>query len=155
MIKLLVVGKTTDNSVIHLTEEYLKRIHRYCSCKVTVIPALKNVQAVSVEEIKKREGDLLINAMESKDTVILLDESGESYTSVAFSLFLQRSMNTHRSIVFVIGGAYGFSEKVYQRATHKMALSPMTFSHQMVRIIFLEQLYRAFTILNNEPYHHA
>lgn len=123
---------------------------------IKVLPDLKNTANLSADEIKTSEGQKILNAMTPSDFVILLDENGRSLSSVDFASDIQKLMNSGRkNIFFVIGGPYGFSKKVYERANDKISLSPMTFSHQIVRLIFLEQLYRAFTILNNEPYHHA
>ena len=119
------------------------------------IPELKNVQALSQEQIKEKEGELILKNIKNTDDVILLDERGSTFTSLEWASHLQKKMNYEgKDIVFVIGGAYGFSQKVYQRANSKMSLSKMTFSHQIIRVIFLEQLYRAFTIMKGEPYHH-
>lgn len=154
-ITLILVGKTTDKPVEVGMDKYTKRIQRYLPFQLDIIPALKNAKKMSEAEIKQKEGDLILNKVNSSDHVILLDEKGKEYTSVLFSNIIKKKMiHGTKSLVFVIGGAYGFSDAVYQKANGKMALSQMTFSHQLIRLIFLEQLYRAFTIINNEPYHH-
>ena len=132
-----------------------KRIKRYSPFEMKVIPNLKNTKNLSVAEIKAKEGALLLKQFSAQDFVILLDEGGRQYPSIAFANYWQSVLNrTSGQVKFVCGGAYGFSEEVYQRANSKLSLSPMTFSHQLVRLVFVEQLYRAFSILNNEPYHH-
>jgi 23S rRNA (pseudouridine1915-N3)-methyltransferase len=155
-ISLLVVGKTVDKSLIALSEEYQNRLKHYISFTMQVIPELKNTKHLSENEQKEREADLILKQIDATDELILLDERGKQYTSVAFADFLeQKLLQSTKRIIFVVGGAYGFSERVYKRATGKMSLSSMTFSHQMVRVIFLEQLYRAMTIIKGEPYHHS
>jgi 23S rRNA (pseudouridine1915-N3)-methyltransferase len=154
-IKLLIIGKTTDKHLVALIEEYQNRLRHYINFELQVIPELKNVKNLSFAEIKEREADLLLKVFEPNDEVVLLDEGGKCYKSTDFAKFLEQKMlNSGRSIVFVVGGAYGFAERVYQRANQLLSLSAMTFSHQMVRLIFVEQLYRAFTIIKGEPYHH-
>ena len=154
-ITLILVGKTTDKPVELGMDKYTKRIQRYLPFYIEVIPALKNAKKMSETEIKQKEGDLIMNKIASTDHIVLLDEKGKEYTSVLFSKFIRKKMlHGMKNLVFIIGGAYGFSDAVYQRANSKIALSQMTFSHQLIRLIFLEQLYRAFTIINNEPYHH-
>jgi len=134
---------------------YNGRITKYVPFDWQIIPDLKNTKNLSIEVIKQKEGQLLLKQLHPQAYLVLLDEKGKSYTSQAFSKLLQSFMLANRKYVtFAIGGAYGFSEEVYQRANHKMRLSDMTFSHQMIRLLFVEQLYRAYTILNNEPYHH-
>ncbi len=154
-ITLILVGKTTDKPVEVGMDKYTKRIQRYLPFQLEVIPALKNAKKMSEAEIKQKEGDLILNKISSSDHIVLLDEKGKEYTSVLFSSFIKKKMiHGMKSLVFIIGGAYGFSDAVYLRAQSKLALSQMTFSHQLIRLIFLEQLYRSFTIINNEPYHH-
>ncbi len=153
-IKLIVVSKTDVSYLQQGIEEYLGRLKHYCDMQLIVIPALKNLGKASPEEVKEREGELIMKQLEKVDQVVLLDEHGKEYTSVGFSEFLQKQMNAGvRTLAFVIGGAYGFSPAVYAAAGHKISLSQMTFNHQMVRLFFLEQLYRAHTILRHEKYH--
>ncbi len=153
-IKLIVVSKTDVSYLQQGIEEYLGRLKHYCDMQLVVIPALKNLGKASPEEVKEREGELIMKQLEKVDQVVLLDEHGKEYTSVGFSEFLQKQMNAGvRTLAFVIGGAYGFSPAVYAAAGHKISLSQMTFNHQMVRLFFLEQLYRAHTILRHEKYH--
>lgn len=154
-IKLILHGKTEDNYIQEGLLNYSKRLKRYISFSEVTIPALKNAKNLSFEEIKQKEGDLLISKIKPTDTLVLLDEKGKMFTSLNFSAFIQKQMNLGlKSLVFVVGGPYGFSDQVYQRANHTLSLSKMTFSHQMIRLFFVEQIYRALTILNNEPYHH-
>lgn len=135
--------------------DYQNRINRYVNFELVVLRVPKRTKLLSNEELKRQEGDLLLNSLgERKQMLILLDENGTHYTSTAFSTFVEKNIETYGNLTFAIGGAYGFSDAVYQQATRQVALSSMTFSHQLIRIIFLEQLYRAFSILNNEPYHH-
>lgn len=153
-IKLIVVFKTDIPYLQTGIEEYMGRLKHYCDFELVVIPALKNLGKASPEEVKEREGQLILKQVEKADCVVLLDEHGKEYTSVGFSEYLQKQMNAGtRTLAFVIGGAFGFSPAVYAKATHKVSLSQMTFNHQMVRLFFVEQLYRAFTILHHEKYH--
>jgi 23S rRNA (pseudouridine1915-N3)-methyltransferase len=153
---LLVVGKTDEQALSDLSRKYEKRIQSYIGFEFQIIQDVKNTKNLSVNEQKNKEGELILSKLSATDFVILLDEKGKEYTSVDFSQFLQKKMNSGlKNLVFVIGGPYGFSEKVYQRAQQKISLSQMTFSHQLIRLIFLEQLYRAFSIIHNHPYHHA
>lgn len=155
-IRLIVVGKTDMSFVRDGFELYRSRLKHYVNFSYEEIPALKDQKGASPTLVKQREGALILKAIqrEPADKVILLDEHGKSFTSVDFSEYLQKQMNSaSRSIVFVVGGAYGFSDEVYAAATDEISLSPMTFNHQMVRLFFAEQLYRAFTILKHEPYH--
>ena len=154
-ICLLTVGKTDVSWVREGLELYASRLVHYVPFSIVEIPELRNVSSLSCEQIKEKEGELILKAVKSSDEVILLDERGREFRSVEFSAFLEdRASRSGRDIVFVIGGAYGFSQKVYARADSKISLSKMTFSHQMVRTIFAEQLYRAFSIMKGEPYHH-
>lgn len=154
-ITLLTVGKTDRDWVRQGLEIYVSRLRHYIPFTLTEIPELKNVSALSKDQIKVKEGELILRNLKSSDDVILLDEHGKEYTSVQLAGILQGKINYEcKDIVFVIGGAYGFSDAVYTRANSKISLSKMTFSHQMVRTIFTEQLYRAFTIMKGEPYHH-
>lgn len=154
-ILILGIGKTDFSFVKEGINEYEKRLQRYISCTIQFLPDLKNQASLPFEEIKKREGVLLLNELHSSDNVVLLDVKGKQYSSIAFSDFINKKMvGGSKRLCFLIGGAYGFSDEVYNRAQDKISLSVMTFSHQLVRLLFAEQLYRAFTILRNEPYHH-
>ena len=154
-ITVLAIGKTDDNRLFSLNEEYGKRLHHYVPFEFQIIPDLKKAKNLTETQQKQAEGVEILKQLNSSDTLILLDEKGRSFSSVGFSEFLQKKMNSGlKNLVFVIGGPYGFSEEIYKRANGKISLSAMTFSHQMVRLFFVEQLYRAFTILKNEPYHH-
>lgn len=154
-IKLLVIGKTDTIEIKTLVDNYLKRIKHYIKFEFEVIPDLKNTKNLSETHQKEKEGDLILSKINSSDLVVLLDERGKKYSSVGFSEFLQKKMNSGiKNLVFVIGGPYGFAETVYNRSDAKLSLSDMTFSHQMIRLFFIEQAYRALTILRNEPYHH-
>ena len=153
-IKLIVISKTDVPYLQTGIDEYISRLKHYCDFDLVVIPALKNLGKASPEEIKEKEGELILKQLAKVDQTVLLDEHGKEYTSVGFSEYLQKQMNAGtRTLAFVIGGAFGFSPAVYAAATHKISLSQMTFNHQMVRLFFLEQLYRAFTILRHEKYH--
>ncbi len=153
-ITLLVVGKTTDSHIEALLQEYQKRLGHYISFSFNVIPELKNTKSLTAEQQKYQEGELILRAIAANADLILLDERGKEYRSIEFAEYLQKKMLSGRDVVFVVGGPYGFSEAVYQRANGKISLSKMTFSHQMVRLFFVEQIYRAMTILRGEPYHH-
>lgn len=154
-ITLIVIGKTDNKHLIALMEDYTKRLKFYVPFEMDVIPDIRNAKNLSEELQKKAEGDELLKRIVPSDELILLDEKGKTYTSEKFADFLQKKMNSGlKNLVFVIGGPYGFSDEIYQRANGKISLSAMTFSHQMVRLFFIEQVYRAFTILRNEPYHH-
>jgi len=154
-IALLTVGKTDRDWVRQGLDIYVSRLKHYIPFSIIEIPELKNVSALSREQIKAREGELILKNIRPTDDVILMDEHGKEYSSVEFARILQDKISyAGKDMVFVIGGAYGFSEAVYQRANSRISLSRMTFSHQMVRAIFAEQLYRAFTIIKGEPYHH-
>ncbi len=154
-IKLITIGKTDNKNLRVLIDEYSKRLGFYVSFDFEVIPDIKNVKNLSEAQQKQAEGNEILKRLIKSDTLILLDENGKMYSSVQFSQFLQKKMNSGlKTLVFVIGGPYGFSDEIYKRANGKVSLSSMTFSHQMVRLFFIEQLYRGFTILRNEPYHH-
>ena len=154
-ITLLTVGKTDKDWVKQGLDIYTSRLKHYIPFSIIEIPELKNVSALSREQIKAKEGELILKSLKPADDVVLLDEHGKEYSSTGFASFLQKKMALEgRDIVFIIGGAYGFSDDVYKRANSKISLSQMTFSHQMVRAIFAEQIYRAFTIMKGEPYHH-
>ena len=155
-IKLLAIGKTDSKDLQALIEEYSKRLGFYVSFNFEIIPDIKNAKNLSEKQQKIAEGNELLKRIEKSDTMIILDEKGNTFSSVQFSEFLQKKMNSGlENLIFIIGGPYGYSEEMYQRATGKISLSTMTFSHQMVRLFFIEQLYRGFTILKNEPYHHS
>jgi 23S rRNA (pseudouridine1915-N3)-methyltransferase len=154
-IRLLAIGKTDNKSLQSLIDEYTKRLSFYIKFDLEVIPDIKNVKNLSEAQQKEKEGELILSKISATDQLILLDENGSTFSSVAFSDYLQKKMNGGiKTLVFVIGGPYGFSEEVYKKAQGKVSLSEMTFSHQMVRLFVIEQLYRGFTILKNEPYHH-
>lgn len=154
-ITLLTVGKTDRDWVRQGLDIYVSRLKHYIPFTLTEIPELKNVSALSKEQIKVKEGELILKNVRPTDDLILLDEHGKEYSSVQLAKILQDKISYEcKDIVFVIGGPYGFSDAVYARANSKLSLSKMTFSHQMVRTIFAEQLYRAFTIMKGEPYHH-
>ena len=155
-ILLLVIGKTDDEYLITGIKKYVGRLGHYASFEMKEIPDIRNRKTLSEELQKKSESFLLLSQFQAGDYIILLDENGKQFTSVEFSENIEKLMASgNKRIVFVIGGPYGFSQDVYAKANAKMSLSPMTFSHQMVRLIFVEQLYRAFTILKGEPYHHV
>lgn len=153
-VTLLVVGKTTDSHIEALIQEYQKRLTHYLPFTLQVIPELKNTKALTSEQQKQAEGELILRTITPATDLILLDEHGKEYRSIEFADYIQKRMSSGRDVVFVVGGPYGFSEAVYQRANGKISLSKMTFSHQMVRLFFVEQIYRAMTILRGEPYHH-
>ena len=154
-IKILAVGKTDDKNLEILIDKYLKRLKHYLSVSLEILPDVKNAKNLSEMEQKRIEGEAILKKVQSNDQVVLLDEKGKEFRSIEFSKFLQKKMNAGtRNLVLVIGGPYGFSDTVYQRANGKLSLSKMTLSHQMIRLFLVEQVYRAFTILRNEPYHH-
>ena len=155
-IKLIVVSKTDVPYIQAGIDEYAGRLRHYCDFELAVIPALKNAGTLRPEELKEREGLLILKQLEKVDMAVLLDEHGKEYTSTGFAEYIQKQMNSGvRTLAFVIGGAYGFSPAVYAAAQHKISLSQMTFNHQMVRLFFVEQLYRAHTILRHEKYHNS
>ncbi len=154
-IKLLAIGKTDDKNLQLLVQKYQNRLKHYIKFDLEIIPDLKNAKNLSEAEQKDREGELILSRITGTDQLILLDDKGESFSSVGFSKFMQKKMHTGiKQLVLVIGGPYGFSENVYQKAQGRLSFSKMTFSHQMIRLFVVEQIYRAFTILRNEPYHH-
>jgi 23S rRNA (pseudouridine1915-N3)-methyltransferase len=154
-IILLSVGKTDENSIAQLIEMYQKRVNFYIPFETETVPDIKNTKKLSEKEQKKQEGQSLIKALQPTDYVVLLDDKGKHFSSVEFAQFMEKKTHSvPKRLVFVVGGPYGFSEEMYGRANEKLSLSKMTFTHQMVRLVFAEQLYRAMTILNNEPYHH-
>lgn len=155
-IKLIVVSKTDIPYLQTGVDEYVGRLKHYCDFEMVVIPALKNVGRLNADEVKMKEGELILRQLDKVDQVVLLDEYGKEFTSVGFAEFLQKQMNAGvRTLAFVVGGAFGFSPAVYAAAQSRISMSQMTFNHQMVRLFFLEQLYRAHTILRHEKYHNA
>lgn len=152
-ITLLVVGKTTDSRLEALIKEYQDRLKHYISFDLQVIPDLKNAKNLTFDQIKQAEGEQILKAV-GRSQVVLLDEHGREFRSIEFAEYLNKQMGSGQDVTFVVGGPYGFSKDVYQRANGKISLSQMTFSHQMIRLLFVEQIYRAMTILRNEPYHH-
>ncbi len=154
-IKLIAIGKTDSVSLQDLIKEYENRLKHYVKFELDIIPDIKNVKNLSETQQKEKEGELILKKLKATDILLLLDENGKQFGSVEFADFLQKKMNSGiKQLVLVIGGPYGFSDVVYAKAQAKISLSKMTFSHQMVRLFIIEQLYRAFTILKNEPYHH-
>jgi len=154
-MKLLLVGKTVEKYLKEGISVYEERLKHYVSFSVEEIPELKQASSLSRDQVKTKEGELLAARIKPSDFVILLDERGSRFTSVDWARHLEQQMSHNpRDIVFIVGGCYGFSQAIYDRANSKLSLSDMTFSHQLVRLIFMEQIYRAFTIINGEPYHH-
>ncbi len=154
-IVLLMVGKTSGEHLQKLILDYQQRIGHYIGYETIIVPELKNIKNIPVAEQKEKEADLLLKQIENQDEVILLDEKGKLLTSVGFSeLLASRMVGSVKRVVFVIGGPFGFSPRMYQRASMLLSLSAMTFSHQLIRLLFTEQLYRAFTIIRGESYHH-
>ena len=154
-IKLLAIGKTDSGQLQDLIEVYEKRLQHYVNFEIDIIPDLKKTKNLSEDQQKEKEGELILKKLAPTDVLVLFDEKGKQFSSVEFSQYLQKKMNSgKKQLVFLIGGPYGFSNAVYAKASGKISLSKMTFSHQMVRLFITEQVYRAFTILKNEPYHH-
>lgn len=153
-LTLLLTGKTTDAHLQALIDDYVRRLGHYVPFTMQVLPDLKNAKALSMEQVKEQEGQLILKALSAGQEVILLDEHGREFRSIEFADYLQRKMASGRDVAFVVGGPYGFSKAVYDRADGQVSISKMTFSHQMIRLLFTEQLYRAMTILHHEPYHH-
>lgn len=154
-ITLIAVGKTEDKYLIEGIEKYLNRLKHYINLNLVIIPDVKNTKNLSEAQQKSKEAEVIAKQFNNNDTVILLDENGKKFGSVQFSEYLNKQMiGSVQNLVFIIGGPYGFDDSIYKRANGSISLSEMTFSHQMVRLFFVEQLYRAFTILKNEPYHH-
>ena len=151
---LIQVGKTTNKHFVAGISDYVERINHYMPFDVVTIPELKNTKNITEEQQKQSEGELIIKQLQPSDVVVLLDEHGTEYRSIDFARWLEQKRNTARRLVFVIGGPYGFSKDVYTRANEQVSLSKMTFSHQMIRLTFTEQVYRACTIIKGEPYHH-
>ena len=154
-IKLLAIGKTDNKNLIALIDEYQNRLKHYIKFELEIIPDIKNIKNLSEVQQKEKEGELILSKLQNTDQLALLDDKGNVYSSIQFSQYLQKKMNSGiKQLVIVIGGPYGFSEAVYKKSSGKVSLSKMTFSHQMIRLFVVEQLYRGFTILKNEPYHH-
>ena len=154
-IGLIVIGKTDAGYFVEAINEYKNRLTHYIPFEMEVIPDIKNVKNLSEAQQKEKEGELILKALQPGDYLVLLDEKGKEFTSMQFSTYLEKKMHAvPKRLVFVVGGPYGFSEAVYKAASEKISLSKMTFSHQMIRLIFIEQIYRAMTILNNEPASH-
>jgi 23S rRNA (pseudouridine1915-N3)-methyltransferase len=154
-IKLLAIGKTDDKNLLSLINTYENRLKHYIKFELEIIPDIKNVKNLSQAQQKEKEGALILGKLQPTDQLILLDEKGKDFRSVDFAKYMQKKMNSGiKQLVFVIGGPYGFSESVYKKSQGKVSFSKMTFSHQMIRLFVVEQVYRAFTILKNEPYHH-
>lgn len=154
-IKLLAVGKTDSRALLELINTYEGRLRHYIKFEQEIIPDLKKSKHLTQDRQRVQEGELILKRIEATDVMVVLDENGKQYASVAFSDYLQKRMNSGiKRLVFVIGGPYGFSESVYQKAQGTISFSKMTFSHQMIRLFVVEQIYRAMTILRNEPYHH-
>lgn len=154
-ITLLTIGKTDDSRIADLVQVYINRLQHYVNFELEIIADLKKTKNLSEEQQKSEEGKLILNQLEKSDFVTLLDERGKKLSSLQFAeLINKRSVSGLKRLVFIIGGPYGFSSEVYDRSNSKLSLSDMTFSHQMVRLFAVEQIYRAFTILRNEPYHH-
>ena len=151
---LILVGKTQNKIFKVGIDDYVNRIEHYMPFSITTISELKNTKSLSEDQQKQKEGELILKEIQPSDTVVLLDEHGAEFRSIEYAKWLKQKQNTSRRLVFIIGGPYGFSPDVYTRANEKISLSRMTFSHQMVRLIFTEQLYRACTIIKGEPYHH-
>ncbi len=154
-VKLILVGKTDLKYINEGNAEYQKRLKHYLPTEIVIIPDIKNTKNLSEKQQNNKEGELILNQTKEGDFIVLLDENGKQFSSVEFSKFVEKQMVSGlKNLIFIVGGPYGFSENVYKKANVKISLSKMTFSHQMVRLIFLEQLYRAMTILKGEPYHH-
>ena len=152
--KLIVVGKTNDKNIIQGITDYVSRIGHYMPFDIVIIPELKNTKSLSPDVQKEMEGDLILKQLQPSDFVVLLDEHGKEYRSIEFAAWIEKRRQASQNLTFIIGGPYGFAKKVYDRADSKLSLSKMTFSHQMIRLLFVEQIYRACTIIKGEPYHH-
>ena len=150
----MLVGKTTDKHFQAGIDDYVERIGHYMPFELSIVPELKNTKSLTEDQQKKAEGDLILRQLQPSDTVVLLDEHGKELRSIEFAQWLENKRNTARRLVFVVGGPYGFSSEVYARSNEQLSLSKMTFSHQMIRLVFTEQVYRACTIIKGEPYHH-
>mgnify|MGYP002623956111 CR=1 FL=1 len=151
---LILVGKTTKKHIVACINDYVERIGHYMPFSINTIPELKNTKSLSEQQQKEREGELILSNIQQGDIVVLLDERGQQMRSIEFARWIEKKQLSARRLVFVIGGPYGFSNSVYERADEQISLSKMTFSHQMVRLVFVEQLYRGCTIIRGEPYHH-
>lgn len=152
--KLLVVGKTNDKNITKGIDDYVGRVKHYMPFDIEVIPELKNTKSLTQSNQKEMEAEQILKRLQTSDTVVLLDEHGKEYRSIEFARWIEKLQQTARSLVFIIGGPYGFADSVYERSDAKLSLSKMTFSHQMIRLLFVEQIYRACTIIKGEPYHH-
>lgn len=153
--KLILVGKTTDQQLEKLITDYAQRLTHYLSFEITTLPELKNTKALTPDQQKEKEAALILKQLAEGDHIALLDEGGKEYRSVQFAQYIEKLQHTGaRRLVFIVGGPYGFASAIYERAKEKLSLSKMTFSHQMIRLLFVEQMYRAMTILRGEPYHH-
>ncbi len=153
-IELIVIGKLSSSQMEHLFEGYVKRVNHYCRFALTTLPDIKGGRGSSPNQQRKAEGESILRQLNEGDYVVLLDERGAQYRSVEFAQWIQKRLNSGvKRVVFVVGGAFGFSDEIYERANGKISLSAMTFTHEFVRVVFAEQIYRAFTILRNEPYH--
>ena len=152
--KLLVVGKTNDKNITKGIDDYVGRVKHYMPFDIEVIPELKNTKSLTQSNQKEMEAEQILKRLQPSDTVVLLDEHGKEYRSIEFARWIEKLQQTARSLVFIIGGPYGFADSVYERSDAKLSLSNMTFSHQMIRLLFVEQIYRACTIIKGEPYHH-
>ena len=150
----MVVGKTTDARLISLIDDYVQRLKHYVPFELVVVPDIKNAKSLSEEQLKSADGEAILSRLSTSSDVFLLDEHGKEFRSIEYAEWLQKRMTSGKDLTLVIGGAYGFSKDVYARADGKISLSQMTFSHQMIRLMAIEQIYRAMTILRNEPYHH-
>ena len=151
----MLVGKTDAQYFVDSVREYENRLKHYIPFEIQVLPDLKNTKNLTAEQQKEREGESILKSLQPGDFIVLLDERGKEFTSLQFASFIEKKTYTvNKRLLFIVGGPYGFSDQVYEKASEKISLSKMTFSHQMIRLIFVEQLYRAMTILNNEPYHH-
>ena len=152
--KLLVVGKTNDKNITKGIDDYVGRVKHYMPFDIEVIPELKNTKSLTQSNQKEMEAEQILKRLQPSDTVVLLDEHGKEYRSIEFARWTEKLQQTARSLVFIIGGPYGFADSVYEKSDAKLSLSKMTFSHQMIRLLFVEQIYRACTIIKGEPYHH-
>ena len=154
-INLTVIGKTDAKYFIDAIKEYENRLKHYIPFELQILPDIKNTKSLTIEQQKEKEGEIILRSLQQGDYIVLLDEKGKEFSSSQFANYIEKkTYSVSKRLVFIVGGPYGFSESVYAKASEKISLSRMTFSHQMIRLIFIEQIYRAMTILNNEPYHH-
>ena len=154
-ITLLVVGRTVDNNIISGIGDYVKRLQHFTQFETEIIPELKNARKLSEAQQKEQEGELILKSFAPGDYIVLLDEGGKEFRSTEFAAWIEKKQQTTaKRVVFIVGGPYGFSQRIYNLASEKISLSRMTFSHQMIRLLFVEQLYRAYAIINHLPYHH-